>query len=110
MKIIYQSTTDKAEIRKALSTDVAIKDFVGETLTVTGILTYEKEETDKVTTLYVVNTEEHGWCFTNSNTVKDVLDVIILTSEQEDIEAGIEVDMKTSKSGKGRDFYFLEIK
>ena len=108
MQIINNTAADKKDIAKATTTNLALKDYVDQILTVTDIITYEKENSNGTNHIYTVKTNE-GWMMSNSDTVKDVIDTVLCSYTPDEIHAGIDVKVKTAKSSKGRDFYFLEI-
>lgn len=110
MKILVNTSLDKKDIAKATTTNESLKDHAGKQVTIKNIIAYQKENEDgSITKIYAVDTAEAGWLMTNSPTVKDVLDVILESYEAEEIRAGIPIIIKSGKSAKNREFFFLEI-
>ena len=120
MKILNNVNFGLKEIVNSESAVKTVKEYTGKTLKVTGILIGVKEELDSEsgelkTTRVVVLKEQNGELISSiSPTVIGTAETIIsayaennLTSE---IEKGIDVNICSSKSGKGREFYFLQLK
>ena len=107
MNILFNSSKEKKDIVKATTASEALKDHVGKHVTVKNIISYQKDE--EADTIFAVETEEAGWLYTNSPTVKNVLESVIAGYEKEEINAGVPVRILTQKSKAGRDFYLIEL-
>jgi hypothetical protein len=109
MKIITNTSIDKKDIAKATTTNNKIVEHAGETFNITDIIIYSKENSDGVETTVASIKTELGFLMTTSPTVMDVLDVIIASYSIDEIHEGVEVEINSAKSSKGRDFFYLTI-
>lgn len=91
------------------------KGIKGQTLILTGAIVFRREESDeetgevKTTTACAIKSKDNNFYSSISQTVLKSLDTILETFEQSEIEQGIEIAIKTSKSNKGREFFFIDL-
>jgi hypothetical protein len=120
MKVLKQVNFGLKEIINAESATTVLKNMSNETVKITGLMVATKEdlneETGEIKTLKVgvLKTQEGELISSISPTVIGSIETIITTYEDmgiiEDISKGIDVQIKSAKSGKGREFFHLELK
>ena len=119
MKVSQKVNFSLKEIVNAQSTTNVIKDYVGETLKLTGILIANKEDVDqdtgdiKTTKVVVLKTDKE-LISSISPTLASSAETIISAYDEngilDDIAKGIDVIISSSESSKGREFFFLTLK
>lgn len=115
MKILQNITNDKKDLVKASNAVNTVQDLVGESVTINGILIFEKEELDEKSQEVVVQRVSafrltNGEFYTSiSPTVKSSLESIIEVFDADEIKAGIEIQVKSRTSKGGRDFIYIDL-
>lgn len=115
MEILKSTLTNKKDVVKANNTVNTVKELKDKTLTLTGAIVFRREEADeetgevKTTTACVIKSKDNNFYSSISQTVLKSLDTILETFEQSEIEQGIDIAIKTSKSNKGREFFFIDL-
>lgn len=116
MKTLVNITSDKKDIVRANNAVLGFKDVIGETLTINGVVIYEKEEVNENTgeieqkTVTAIKKAEDGEFITSvSPTVKSSLDAVLEVYSEDEIKGGIEIIVKSKKSNAGRDFIYIDL-
>lgn len=115
MNIKFNITDSKKDLVKAGNTTTMFKDVIGETFKMTGLIIYDKEELDPKTgelakkTVTCVKKEDGEFISTISPTVENSVSLIANSYSEEEIKAGIDVEVKSKKSNGGRDFLYIDL-
>lgn len=115
MKVLVNISESKKDLVKAGNTTRMFKDVIGEKITMTGAIIYEKDEvndkTGEVETKKVccVRDEKGEYISTISPTVENSLQLIVASYEPEEIKAGLPIEVKSKKSNGGRDFIYIDL-
>lgn len=115
MNIKFNITDSKKDLVKAGNTTTMFKDVIGDTITMTGLIIYGKEELDAKTgeletkTVSAIKMSNGEFISSVSPTVENSLTLIANSYDEEEIKAGIEVIVKSKKSNGGRDFLYIDL-
>lgn len=115
MKTLVNISENKKDAVKACNAVNGFKDIIGETVTINGIIMFEKddldEKTGEITTKSVTAIKRNdGEFFTSiSPTVKNSIDAVLEVYEPDEIKKGIEIQIKTKKSNAGREFIYVDL-
>jgi hypothetical protein len=109
MNIIKNTCTDKKDVVKAGNTTTMFKDVIGDTLTITGVIIYEKEEEGEQKRVSAVKLSDGSFISSISKTIANSLENLLGVYEDEEVRAGIEVIVKSKTSNGGRDFLYIDV-
>ena len=116
MKILkVVSNDEKRDIVKAGNAVTPFKDLKGEVVKMTGLVIGEKTEVDVDTgeeiskEVTAIKLDDGSFISTISPTVKNSLENITEAFTDEEILAGIDVEIKTGTSNGGREFIYLDL-
>jgi predicted small secreted protein len=113
MDILKKANMSLKESINAGNAVEVVKNYAGQTLNVTGALIALKEEVDEqgevTTTKIGVLKGDDKLISSISNTVINSIDTYINSLGEEEFKKGIPVKVCSSKSAKGREFFFLEL-
>lgn len=115
MKILTNITSDKKDIVKAGNAMTMFKDVKNETITMVGLIIFEKEEVDEKTgelntvTVSAVKQANGEFITSISPTVRNSLELIVATYSEEEILNGVDVVVKSKTSNGGREFIYMDL-
>ena len=109
MKTIYNSSNDKKDIVKAGTTPNALKDLVGNEITIKNIVLFEDTKEDETVVKVCAVELEDGWYNTTSPSIIDTIDMIVEGYTADDIHEGIPARVQSGKSSKGREYFTIAL-
>jgi len=115
MEIIKNITSEKKDLINAANSTVGFKDIVGTPVKMIGAIIYKKEEknakTDQIEIKTVVSIKKENGEFvsTVSPTILQSLEMVLESYSEEEVKAGIDILVKSKKSGVGREFLYIEL-
>lgn len=118
MEILSKVNFTLKETINAGSATNVLKNYAGKVLKVTGLMIAKKTELDeetgeiKETKIGVLKTPEELISSISPTTLGSIDTIINVFTENNmlaDIEKGIDVQVKAGKSGKNREFFYLEL-
>jgi hypothetical protein len=108
-------SNDRKDLVRAGNAMLMFKDVIGDTMTIKGIIIYDKEETNEKTgeietkTVSCVKREDDEFISSISPTVQNSLNLIVGAFSEDEIKEGIQVVVKSKKSNGGRDFLYIDL-
>lgn len=115
MNIKFNITDSKKDLVKAGNTTTMFKDVVGEPFKMTGLIIYDNEEVDtktgevEIKTVSAIKKDDGEFISSISPTVEKSLTLIANSFSEDEIKAGIDVEIKTKQSNSKRDFLFIDL-
>lgn len=109
MEIIKTTLNSKKDIINAGNASGVLKDYVGQTLTMTGAVIYS--ETDKDGDEHVVTSikTDHGFIGSTSANVRNTAETIMNEWAPDELISGVPFVVRSAKSKNGREFLSLEL-
>lgn len=108
-RILVNTTNSKKDIVKAGVATTTFQDCLGEVFKIIGVIIYEKEEQGETKTVTAVKRDDGEYVTSISPTILSSVETIRSAFDDEELEEGIEVVIKSKKSKGGRDFLYLDL-
>ena len=115
MEIVKSTLESKKDIVKASNTVNTVKELKDQNITLVGAVIFNRQEIDQETgevetkTACVLKAKDNTFYSSISQTVIKSLETILATFEQGEISEGIDIKICSSKSNKGREFFFIDL-
>lgn len=109
MEIITTTLSDKKDLVRCNNAVDCVQDFKDKKIKAFGFIIYNKADKDgEIKTVTAIKLED-GFITSISPTIRDSVETIITAYEPEEVNAGIDIIVKSKKSKGGRDFYYLDL-
>ena len=110
MELIKKTTDNKVDIVRAINTTKSLQHFVGEKITLHGVIIFKEDgEENTVTSLKVSDETETFFINSISETVRKSAEAFIDAFEPTDFEEGLPLKIVENTSKGGRTFYSLDL-
>lgn len=115
IKIIANTTGNKKEVVKASNAAKTYQDIKETPITIDAVIQYQDDQVDpnsgvvETKTITCVRTTDGEYIGSGSPTIQKSVEVIVATFDQEELDAGIKVIVKSNKSKAGREFLLLDV-
>jgi hypothetical protein len=114
MEILVNISSDKKDLVKAGNAVTGFKDCIGNVIKMTGAIIYTKEEENdkgvmETKTVTAIKDDKGEFITSISPTIKNSLEMITNTYDEDEIKTGIDVIIKSKKSNGGRDFLYIDL-
>jgi len=115
MKVRVNTLNNKKDLIHAGNAVTMFKDVIGESLTLTGIIIYEKEEVDEKTgaidtkVVSCIKNKDGEFISSISPTIENSLNLILGAFEPDEITQGIDILVKGKKSKNNREFIYIDV-
>ena len=115
MKVLVNMTQDKKDLVRGGNAVNSCADIKNKAFKLVGLIVYEKEEFNQDTGEVVVNkvsclkSADGEFYASNSPTICDSVQLLAESYTKEEILDGVDVMIKGKKSGKGREFLYLDL-